>query len=91
MRRYRGCDFKNDGWWKIFGAMGILFGIVMTLVSFCLREKNKEYRDALIAISDQLPRKETAEFRRAAWRGSQAPANRVTVEERLESQRVEEE
>lgn len=91
MRWYCDCEKKNDGWWKAFGALGILFGIAMTVVSFCLRQKNKKYRDALISLSDQLPEEETADARRAAWRSSHAPAKRVTVEERLENQRVEEE
>lgn len=91
MRWYRDYETRNDGWWKVFGALGVLFGVVMTVVSFCLRQKNKKYRDALISLSDQLPVEETADARRAAWRSSHAPAKRVTVEERLENQRVDEE
>ena len=80
-----------SGWWKVFGILGIAFGLVMTVISACLQEKNRKYRDALIAISDQLPEEEDAKMRRAAWRSSQAPANRVTTEERLENNRGQEE
>ncbi len=82
---------NHDGWWKVFGILGMLLGLVMTAAMFLLREKNKKYRDALIAMSDQFPETEDAATRRAAWQSSHAPANRVTVEERLENQRVEEE
>ena len=81
----------NDGWWKAFGITGVLFGMLMTVVSLCLREKNKKYRDALITMSEQLPEEDDAKARRAAWRSFHAPANRITVEKRLENQRVEEE
>lgn len=84
-------DSKNDNWWKVFGILGVLFGMMMTVVALCLREKNKKYRDTLITISEQLPEENDAKARRAAWRSSHAPANRVTVEERLENQRVDEE
>ena len=85
--RYRG----NDGWWKVFGVLGFLFGILMTVFAFCQYQKNQKYRDALIALSDQLSEEETAKTRRTAWRSSQSPANRTTVEERLETQRIDEE
>lgn len=81
----------NDNWWKIFGILGVLFGIMMTVVSLCLREKNKRYRDALISMSEQLPEEEDRKTRRATWRSHHAPKNRITVEERLENQRVDEE
>ncbi len=71
--------------------MGALFGMAMTVVSLCLREKNKRYRDALIAVSEQLPQESDAKMRRAAWQSHHAPAKRVTVEERLENQRIDEE
>lgn len=91
MMRYRDYHSRDDGWLKVFGALAFLFGMVMTVVAFSQHQKNKKYRDALIALSDQLPEEETAASRRAAWRSSQSPANRATVEERLESQRVDEE
>jgi len=79
-----------DGWWKLFGALGFLFGIAMTVLSWVLYQKNRRYRDALIAVSDQLP-DDGPEARRAEWQSNYAPANQKTTEERLETQRIKEE
>ncbi len=81
---------NHDGWWKLFGALGFLVGIGMAVLSYFLYQKNRRYRDALIAVSDQLPN-DGPEVRRAEWQSHYAPANQKTTEERLETQRIKEE
>ena len=80
--------------WKVFGVLGLLFGAVMALVSLCLKQKNDEYRDALIDLSERFPGEEDAEpdttARREDWQSAHAPSNRKTVEERLADQRIQE-
>ena len=82
----------DSRFWKMLSLFWFLLAGCFAALSFILKQKNDEYRDALIEMSDILPPEgeEAAELRRKDWQSAHAPANRKTVEERLEEQRVQE-
>lgn len=41
--------------WKLLSILGILAAAFFALVSLGLKEKNDQYRDALISMSEDLP------------------------------------
>lgn len=75
--------------WKAFGALGILFGLSMAIVSVMLKKKNDEYLEALIDLSDNFCEDDISD--KDAWQSSHSPSRRKTVEERLSEQRIIEE
>ncbi len=92
-------DYENgsgrkdgSGFWKMLSFFWFLLAGGFAVLSFFLKQKNEEYRDALIEMSDILPPEgeEAADLRRKNWQSAHAPANRKTVEERLEEQRIQE-
>ncbi len=75
--------------WKILGIFGTLFGILMGLCALFTAQKNQEYKDALIDLSDSFPEPDS-EARKQDWQASNAPENRKTTEERLKDNRITE-
>ena len=70
MRRRESYGWQSaaDGIWMLFGLLGLALGLLMTLTALCLQKKNREYRDALIDLSERLP-------------GEEAPADGCKPEE----------
>ncbi len=83
---------EDNRFWKMLSLFWFLLAGSFALLSFCLKRKNDKYRDALIDMSEHLPMDdiEAAEYRKKNWQSAHAPANRKTVEERLEDQRIQE-
>ena len=75
--------------WKAFGALGILFGLAMAIVSVMLKKKNDEYLEALIDLSDNICEDDISD--KEKWQSAHSPNRRRTVEERLSEQRIVEE
>ncbi len=91
----RKCN-KKGGIWRFISALLFLGLIVMSVYTFLLRLKNREYRDVLINESNELPvtpeqEAELAEIRKREWARAYAPVNRKTTEEFLEENRLAEE
>ncbi len=82
---------ENATFWKLLSILGFLAAGVFAFVSFCLKKKNDQYRDMMIAMSDEIPDEEEIEIETSRqWHRAHAPANRKTVEERFAEQRVQE-
>ena len=88
------CSGERHGkvtFWKMLSALGFLMAGLFAFISFCLKKKNDQYRDMMIAMSDEIPDEEEMEIESSRqWHRAHAPANRKTVEERLAEQRVQE-
>ncbi len=81
----------NATFWKLLSVLGILAAAFFAFVSLCLKKKNDQYRDMMIAMSDEIPDEEEIEIETSRqWHRAHAPANRKTVEERLADQRIQE-
>lgn len=81
----------NVTFWKVLSILGFLAAGLFAFVSFCLKKKNDQYRDMMIAMSDDIPDEEEIEQETSRqWHRAHAPAKRKTVEERLADQRIQE-
>ncbi len=87
---------RRGGIWKLISAI-LFIALAATAVSaFILKIKNKEYRDLLIEDSERFEatpeqEEEMAEIRRREWGRAHSMANKKTIEERLEDNRITEE
>ncbi len=82
---------SSVAFWKVLSILGFLAAGLFAFVSFCLKKKNDQYRDMMIAMSDEIPDEEEIEIETSRqWHRAHAPANRKTVEERLADQRIQE-
>lgn len=82
---------SNATLWKVLSVLGFLAAAFFAFVSLCMKKKNDQYRDMMIAMSDEIPDEEEIEIETSRqWHRAYAPANRKTVEERLADQRIQE-
>lgn len=62
-KRIRGCVGRRKvctvSGWNVLSLFGVLAAAVFALLCLCLKQKNDQYRDALIALSERLPEEET--------------------------------
>lgn len=87
---------RKKGIWKLAAVIFFFAFIGMTVAAVAMKIKGDKYKDALIEISEQFPNspeqeEELAEIRRREWSRANAPANRVSDEERIADNRVTEE
>lgn len=87
---------KKKGLWKVASIIFFLAFIGTAVTAVMYKKKSDKYRDTLIEISEQIPNtaeqdEELAEIRRREWSRANAPANRVSDEERIAENRVTEE
>lgn len=75
------------GIWMLLGFLGLVFGLLMGLLSLSVQKKNREYRDALIHLSERFPVPEDNEPDETAHRrerqSAQPPHIRKTAEEEI--------
>lgn len=87
---------RKKGFWKIAAAIFFIAFVGMSVTAFLLKGKNDAYKKTLIEISEQFPvtmeqEEELDEIKRRDWSRANAPANRVSSEERIAENRVTEE
>lgn len=100
MRKYNSdksiCYVRKGGIWKLVAAVFFVAFTLMSASAYLLKKKNKQYRDKIVEMSEDFPvsdeqKEELAKIRQREWSKANSPANRVTDEERLSDNRVEEE
>ncbi len=87
---------KKKGMWKLLAIVFFLAFVAMTVKVIMLKKRNREYCDMIVDLSDVFENtreqeEELSEIRKRESDKENSMANRRTVEERLQDNRVTEE